>query len=234
MIACPAAPTPDTTIRAVSRSFSTTRSALVRAARTTIAVPCWSSWNTGMSSMSRSRASISKHRGAEMSSRLIPPYTGASARTISTIVSVSWVSRHTGHASTPANCLNSAALPSITGSEAAAPMFPKPSTADPSVTTATVLRLIVSRRTSSGFSAMAMHTLATPGVYARERSSRCLSGTFGTTSSFPPRWSRNVRSLTLPTTTPGTSAMAVAICSACAESEASQVTSTTMLSACSP
>ena len=36
-------------------SFSTQRSALVSAASTTIAVPCWSSWKTGMSSDSRSR-----------------------------------------------------------------------------------------------------------------------------------------------------------------------------------
>ena len=80
------------------------------------------------------------------------------------ISSVSWVSRHTGHASTPANCLNSAALPSITGRAAAGPILPRPSTADPSVTTATVLRLMVSRRASSGFFAMARHTRATPGV----------------------------------------------------------------------
>ena len=77
---------------------------------------------------------------------------------------MSWVSRHTGQASTPANCLNSAALPSITGNAAAGPMLPRPSTADPSVTTATVFRLIVNRRASAGFSAIARHTLATPGV----------------------------------------------------------------------
>jgi hypothetical protein len=79
-----------------------TRSALVRAARTTIAVPCWSSWKTGMSRASRSRASISKQRGAEMSSRLMPAKPGAIALTISTIASVSWVSRHSGQASMPA------------------------------------------------------------------------------------------------------------------------------------
>ena len=49
-----------------------------------------------------------------------------------------------------ANRLNSAALPSITGSAAPGPMLPSPSTAEPSVTTATELPLIVSRRTSSG------------------------------------------------------------------------------------
>ena len=74
MMACPAAPTPQTTIADVlDVACPTTRSALVRAARTTIAVPCWSSWKTGMSSSSRSRRSISKQRGAAMSSRLMPP-----------------------------------------------------------------------------------------------------------------------------------------------------------------
>jgi hypothetical protein len=57
-------------------SLPTTRSALRSAARVTIAVPCWSSWKTGMSSSSRSRRSISKQRGAEMSSMLIPEKTG--------------------------------------------------------------------------------------------------------------------------------------------------------------
>ena len=48
------------------------RRELRSAPSTTIAVPCWSSWKTGMSSISRSRASISKQRGAAMSSRLMP------------------------------------------------------------------------------------------------------------------------------------------------------------------
>jgi hypothetical protein len=83
--------------------------------------------------------------------------------TVRTISSTSWVSRQIGQASMSANRLNSAALPSITGSAAAGPMLPSPSTAEPSVTTATVLRLMVSRRTSSGCSAMARQTRATPG-----------------------------------------------------------------------
>ena len=37
------------------------------------AVPCWSSWNTGISQTSLSRRSISKQRGAAISSRLMPP-----------------------------------------------------------------------------------------------------------------------------------------------------------------
>ena len=117
-----------------------------------------------MSSCSRSRASISKHRGAEMSSRLMPAKPGAIALTTATISSVSWVSRHNGHASMPPNRLNSAALPSITGIAASGPMLPRPSTADPSLTTATVFRLIVNRRASSLFLAIARQTRATPGV----------------------------------------------------------------------
>ena len=46
-----------------------------------IAVPCWSSCITGMSSSSLSLRSISKHSGALMSSRLIPPKVGAMAFT---------------------------------------------------------------------------------------------------------------------------------------------------------
>jgi hypothetical protein len=163
-IADPAAPAPDMTTRTVEMSFPTTRRALVRAASTTIAVPCWSSWKTGTLSSSRSRRSTSKHRGAEMSSRLMPANTGAITCTVRTISSTSWVSRHSGQASIPANRLNSAAFPSITGRAAEGPMLPRPRTADPSVTTATALRLTVSRRASSGLSAIAWHTRATPGV----------------------------------------------------------------------
>src|SRR5437764_140537 len=225
MMAVPAAPAPDTTTRTPDISLPTTRSALVSAASTTMAVRCWSSWKTGMLSLSRSRASISKHRGAAMSSRLIPPYAGAMAVTILMISSVSCVSRTTGQASTPPNRLNSAALPSITGGAAAGPMLPRPSTAGPSVTTATVLRLMVSRRASSGFSAIAMQTRATPGVYARESSSRVRSATFGVTSIFPPRCSRNVRSETLRTSTPGSTRRAATTSLACSASAVSQVTS---------
>ena len=84
--------------------------------------------------------------------------------TVRTISSTSCVSRQTGHASTSAKRLKSAAFPSITGRAAAGPIFPRPSTADPSVTTATVLRLIVKRRASDGSSTIAWQIRATPGV----------------------------------------------------------------------
>ncbi|CAB4703917.1 unannotated protein [freshwater metagenome] len=76
-IAVPAAPAPLIIIRQSARFFFTSLSEFRSAASTTIAVPCWSSWKTGMSSSSRRRRSTSKQRGAEISSRLIPPYTGA-------------------------------------------------------------------------------------------------------------------------------------------------------------
>lgn len=63
-----------------------------------------------------------------------------------------------------AELLNGAALSSMTGMATAGPTLPRPNTADPSMTTATVLRLIVSRRASAGLFAIATHTRATPGV----------------------------------------------------------------------
>ena len=87
VVATPAAPTPVTTTRTSSGRLPTSCSALRNAAVTTIAVPCWSSWKTGMSSSSFSRLSISKQRGAEMSSRLMPPKPGAIAATAATISS---------------------------------------------------------------------------------------------------------------------------------------------------
>ena len=228
--AVPAAPAPDSTIRTSSMRLPTTRSAFVSAATTTIAVPCWSSWNTGMSRRSRSRRSTSKHRGALMSSRLMPANTGAIAHTVSTIWSTSVVSSAIGNASMSANCLNRTALPSMTGSAASGPTSPRPSTAVPSVTTAIVLRLIVSRRASSGRAAIASLIRATPGVYAIDRSSRLRRGTFGVISSLPPRCMRNVRSLTRSTRTPCEPSSAATICAACASPSVAHVTSTCICS----
>src|SRR5215210_7949880 len=60
-----------------------------------------------------------------------------------------------------------------------------------------------------------------------ERSSRVRSGTFEVTSILPPRWSRNVRSLTLWTSTPSTSFTHSTSRSECSASAALHVTSTT-------
>ena len=108
------------------------------------AVPCWSSWKMGMSQTSLRRCSISKQRGALMSSRLTPPKLPASSSTVRTISSTSLLRTQSGMASTPPKALNSAHLPSITGMPASGPMSPRPSTAVPSVTTATVFQRRVS------------------------------------------------------------------------------------------
>ena len=184
------------------------RNEFSNAASTTTAVPCWSSWNTGMSSSSFNRSSISKHRGAEMSSRFTPPSPGAKARTTPTISSTERVSRQIGNASTPPNSLNSIALPSITGSAARGPMSPNPRTAVPSDTTATVLRLIVYWKALSGSSAIARQTRATPGVYAIERSSRVFSGLLLRISILPPACNENVRSVVSRTRAPATASTA--------------------------
>jgi hypothetical protein len=78
-----------------------------------------------------------------MSSRLMPPNDGAIALTAAMMPSTSWVSRQIGMESTPPNFLNRMDLPSITGMAALGPMLPRPSTAEPSVTTATVLAVQV-------------------------------------------------------------------------------------------
>ncbi len=162
--ATPAAPSPSISTFRLSIGLSTIFRALKRAAIVTTAVPCWSSWKTGMSSASRSASSISKQRGAEMSSRLMPPKVGAISFTVSMISCGSLVERQIGKASTSANSLKSIALPSITGIAASGPMSPSPSTALPSETTATVLRLIVYSKAFDRSSAISVQTRATPGV----------------------------------------------------------------------
>ena len=96
-----------------------------------------------MSSSCLSLSSISKQRGAEMSSRFMPPKEDARYLTVFTISFGSLVARQMGKASTPANALNSIAFPSITGRAAPGPMSPSPRTAVPSVTTATVFPFMV-------------------------------------------------------------------------------------------
>ena len=142
-IAIPAAPAPLITILTSEMSFLTILNALITADNTITAVPCWSSWNTGISNSSINLFSISKHLGAAISSRLIPPNEGEIAFTVLIISSVSCVFKQIGNASTLPNSLNKTDLPSITGIPAIPPIFPKPKTAEPSVTTATMFPLFV-------------------------------------------------------------------------------------------
>src|SRR3990172_380931 len=163
--ATPEAPTPATTIFMSSIRFFTIFSEFSSEASTTTAVPCWSSWKTGIPISAFRRSSISKHRGAEISSRLIPPKVGSSALTTRMISSGSFVLRQIGQASIPANSLNSIAFPSMTGIAASGPMSPSPRTAVPSETTATAFLRIV--RENDFFTSLwiAMHTPATPEVH---------------------------------------------------------------------
>jgi len=95
------------------------------------------------------------------------------------------VARHIGKPLTPANSFNMAAFPSITGIAAYGPTFPKPKTALPSVTIATVFDFIVYVNAISGIFSMALTTLPTPGVYSLARSSVVLILRFDTTSNLP-------------------------------------------------
>ncbi len=96
--------------------------------------------------------------------RLMPPNEGAMASTVATISSTSVVESTIGTESSSANSRNRQALPSITGSAAAGPMSPRPSTAVPSDTTATTRGAQVKRRASSGLGGDGAGHPATPGV----------------------------------------------------------------------
>ena len=114
-------------------------SQFVMAAPTIMAVPCWSSWNTGMFMRSLRRCSISKHSGALMSSRLMPPKLGSRRAIVSINASGSFSSISISIESIFANFLNRTAFPSITGLDASAPISPRPRTAVPFEITATTL-----------------------------------------------------------------------------------------------
>ena len=108
-----------------------------------IAVPCWSSWKTGMFIRSRNVCSMMKHSGALMSSRLMPPKLGSISSIASMIRSTSSVFNSMSIESTSAKRLNSTALPSITGLDASAPRLPMPRIAVPFEMTATRLPFAV-------------------------------------------------------------------------------------------
>ena len=133
------APAPETTTWMFSIFLLASSSALSRAAPEMMAVPCWSSWKTGIFISFLSRSSTTKHSGALMSSRLMPPKVGSSALTTMQILSISLASMLMSKTSMSANFLKRTPLPSMTGLPAAGPMSPRPSTAVPLETTATRL-----------------------------------------------------------------------------------------------
>src|SRR5208283_5856964 len=76
-------------------------------------------------------------------------------------------------------------FPSITGLPASAPILPRPSTADPLVTTPTRFPLAVYLYARAGSRSISRHGTATPGVYARLRSLWVRQGLVGVTEIFP-------------------------------------------------
>ncbi|CSB76916.1 Uncharacterised protein [Vibrio cholerae] len=133
-------------------------------AAVTIAVPCWSSWNTGTSQRSIRRRSISKQSGALISSKLMPPKVSAMLATVSINSSMVRCFTSISIESNPAKRLNSSALPSMTGLEAIGPKFPNPKIAVPLEITATVLPFAVYLYTLSTFCAISRTGSATPGL----------------------------------------------------------------------
>ena len=138
-----AAPAPEMTIFTSSIFLPASSRAFKRAAADIIAVPCWSSCITGISSSSLSLRSISNASGDLISSKFIPPNVGEMALTASINFSGSLASNSMSKTSIPAKILKSKALPSITGLEAHGPISPSPRTAVPLVITATKFPLLV-------------------------------------------------------------------------------------------
>jgi Helix-hairpin-helix domain len=125
--------------------------------------------------------------GVLMSSRLMPPTVGS--RSWQNLITSSGLSEFTSRSktSTSAKRLKSTALPSMTGFPANGPIFPKPSTLVPFVTTATRFPRVVYSKLNSGDFAISRQGSATPGVYAKLNSFWVRHGLVGTTSSFPLR-----------------------------------------------
>ena len=71
------APAPLTTTLISFIDLPLISNAFISAAVVIIAVPCWSSWKTGISKISFNFCSIIKQSGAAISSKFIPPNVGA-------------------------------------------------------------------------------------------------------------------------------------------------------------
>ncbi len=99
-----------------------------------------------------------------MSSKFIPPKLLDMFKTVSIITFGSFESMHIGNASISAKVLNSAHFPSITGIPAEGPISPSPSTAVPSVITATRFPFLVYSYARFSSLAISRQGSATPGV----------------------------------------------------------------------
>ena len=138
MHATPAAPAPDTTTRRSPRLRPVTLAALRNAASThhrravLVVVE-----HRDVEPLAQPVLDLEAARGGDVlevdaAERRRDPHDG-----LDDLVRIGGRRARSGTALRPANSLNSAALPSITGSAAAGPMLPSPSTAVPSLTTAT-------------------------------------------------------------------------------------------------
>ena len=164
MTAIPAAPSPMISTFRSSRLRPVSLTAFSSAAITTTAVPCWSSWKTGMSSSllqllldleAARRGDVLEVDAAERGrDQLDGPHD---------LVGVGRVQADRERVDA-GELLEQAALALHHRHRRAGPMSPRPSTAVPSETTATVLRLIVYWKALSASSAIARQTRATPGV----------------------------------------------------------------------
>ena len=116
----------DESDRHILLAFANDFKRFISPASVTVAVPCWSSCQMGISAFSRSVSRMRKHFGCEISSRLTPPNPGWSIITVLMIASASFVSSISGTASTPPRYLYNKAFPSITGRPAFGPISPNP------------------------------------------------------------------------------------------------------------
>ena len=120
-----------------------------------------------------------------MSSKFIPPNVGAIFLIVWIISSVFFVFKTIGTAFTPPNFLKRMDFPSITGRAASGPISPSPSTAVPSDITAIEFPFHVYSYAKSLSFAISLQGSATPGVYARPRSSFESIFALDSTLSFP-------------------------------------------------
>jgi hypothetical protein len=134
-----AAPPPVLTSFTSDRFLPCRISPFSTAAATMMAVPCWSSWNTGMRMRSRRVRSTSKHSGALMSSRLMAPEGGLErGDDLDQLLRVALLHLDVDGVDA-GELLEEDGLPLHHRLAASAPIAPSPSTAVPFEITATML-----------------------------------------------------------------------------------------------
>jgi len=180
-----AAPAPEHTSFVLAMSLPTTRNPFNTAAPTMMAVPCWSSWNTGIFMRSRSILSTWKHSGAFDVLQVDSAESGFQRRDdLDQLVRVALI-HFDIEAIDPGEFLEEhrLAFHHRLGSER--PDCPSPSTAVPLVSTPIRFPRAVSLRASAGSRTISSQAAATPGVYASARSRWFSKPLVGVTEIFP-------------------------------------------------